>query len=150
MSIQDRIHARFKNEMHKALVNIRFTSNWIGVYHSKQLEEYGLSLPQFNILRILRGAGEALSISTVKERMLEKSPNTTRLIDKLIEKELISRKRSKTDRRIVYVAIRKEGLTLLEKIDEIFDEFSLDNVLTDQEATTLNLLLDKIRGDINE
>jgi DNA-binding MarR family transcriptional regulator len=134
--------------MHKAIVNIRFTSNWIGVYHGRQLENFGLSLPQFNILRILRGAGEALSVTVVKQRMLEKSPNTTRLIDKLIEKKLVKRSRCKEDRRIVFVAIRPEGLKLLKEIDVIFDEINLDQVLTNEEAVVLNTLLDKIRGEV--
>lgn len=147
MGIEDHINARFKDEMHKAIVNVRFTSNWIGAYYSKQLERFGLSLPQFNILRILRGAGEALSVNLVKQRMLEKSPNTTRLIDKLIEKKLIKRTRSKKDRRIVLVAIRPEGLKMLNDIDIIFDELNLDHVLRNDEARQLNLLLDKIRGE---
>lgn len=147
MGIEDHINARFKDEKHKALVNIRYTSNWIGAYHTKQLTNFGLSLPQFNILRILRGASTALSINVVKERMLEKSPNTTRLIDKLIEKNLVKRTRSKKDRRVVLIAIREEGLSLLKKIDVIFDEFNLGHVLTTDEALLLNQLLDKIRGE---
>lgn len=147
MSIEDHIKAKFHSEHHKAIVNIRYTSNWISAYHNKQLKAFDLSLPQFNILRILRGAGEQLSVKVVKERMLEKSPNTTRLIDKLITKKLVKRLRCKDDRRVVYIEITSLGLTMLQKIDVVFDDINLESTLTKDEVIKLNELLDKIRGD---
>lgn len=149
MKIEQIIKAKFKNEHHKAIVNIRYTSNWIGAYHNKQLAEYDLSLPQFNILRILRGANEPLSIKIVKQRMLEKSPNTTRLIDKLISKELVERSRCSDDRRVVHIEITKKGLKLLSSIDNVFDEMSLAENLSIEEASLLNVLLNKLRGNHN-
>lgn len=146
MGIEDQIKANYKNEHHKAVVNIRFTSNWLGTYHNKQLEKFELTLPQFNILRILRGAKEKISIKVVKERMLEKSPNTTRLVDKLIQKKLVKRNRCKTDRRVVYIEITQSGQDLLSAIDDVFDEFNMENKLSKQEAVQLNTLLDKIRA----
>ncbi|PHR46805.1 MAG: MarR family transcriptional regulator [Fluviicola sp.] len=146
MKIEEVIKAKFKGEHHKAVVNIRYTSNWIGAYHNKQLAEFDLSLPQFNILRILRGANEPLSIKIVKQRMLEKSPNTTRLIDKLISKEMVKRSRCDDDRRVVHIEITKKGLSILSEIDEVFDDMSLAENLTNDEASLLNVLLNKLRG----
>lgn len=149
MKIEEIIKAKFKNEHHKAIVNIRYTSNWIGAYHNKQLADFDLSLPQFNILRILRGADEPLSIKVVKERMLEKSPNTTRLIDKLISKGMIERSRCEEDRRVVYIQITKKGLKVLSEIDDVFDEMSLAENISTEEALMLNELLNKLRGNKN-
>lgn len=147
MKIEEIIKAKFKSEHHKVIVNIRYTSNWIGAYHNKQLAEFDLSLPQFNILRILRGAGEPLSIKVVKERMLEKSPNTTRLIDKLIAKNMVDRSRCADDRRVVHIEITEKGLTILSSIDDVFDDMSLAENITLEEATLLNDLLNKLRGN---
>ena len=149
MKIEEIINAKFKNEHHKAIVNIRYTSNWIGAYHNKQLSEFDLTLPQFNILRILRGAGEPLSIKEVKERMIEKSPNTTRLIDKLIAKGMVDRSRCSDDRRVVHIEITDKGLKVLSKIDDVFDEMSLAKKITLEEAAVLNDLLNKLRDKKN-
>jgi DNA-binding MarR family transcriptional regulator len=110
------------------------------------LAEFDITLPQFNILRILRGAKQKLSIKVVKERMLEKSPNTTRLIDKLIDKELVIRTRCDMDRRVVYIEISDKGQVMLSKVDEVFDDISIRGNLTIQEAIVLSDLLDKTRG----
>lgn len=108
-------------------------------------------MPQFNILRILRGAKEALSVHTVKGRMIEKSPNTTRLMDKLIDKGLIDRVRCESDRRVVYVSITEKGLDLLAQIDVDFEKTSLfPRALTDEEANMLSDLLDKLRSEFKE
>lgn len=146
MKIEELINAKFKDNHHKAIVNIRFTSNWIGNFYNNQLAEFDITLPQFNILRILRGAKQKLSIKVVKERMLEKSPNTTRLIDKLIDKELVLRTRCEMDRRVVYIEISEKGLGVLSQIDKVFDDKTLRGSLTDKEAVVLSDLLDKIRG----
>jgi MarR family 2-MHQ and catechol resistance regulon transcriptional repressor len=149
MKIEEIIKVKFKNEHHKAIVNIRYTSNWIGAYHNKQLAEYDLSLPQFNILRILRGANEPLIIKIVKQRMLEKSPNTTRLIDKLISKGMVDRSRCMDDRRVVNIEITKKGSKLLSDIDDVFDDMSLVENLSNEEVSMLNVLLNKLRGKAN-
>lgn len=113
------------------------------------MADFGLSLAQFNILRILRGAKKAISVNMIKERMVEKSPNTTRLMDKLIDKELIERERCTDDRRIVFVKINQNGLDLLAKMDDAMEEWGemVPMTLTDEEAQTLSDLLDKLRGD---
>ncbi|RYM34603.1 MarR family transcriptional regulator [Brumimicrobium glaciale] len=143
--IEEIITANFKDEHHKAIINIRYTSNYIGVYYNNQLEAFDLTLAQFNILRILRGAKTELSIKTVKNRMVEKSPNTTRLIDKLIIKDFVKRARSNEDRRIVNIEITDLGLETLSQLDVQFEDNYFDKNLTEVEVNTLNHLLNKFR-----
>jgi DNA-binding MarR family transcriptional regulator len=146
MKIEEIIHTKFQNPQQKAVVNIRITSNYLGNIQNQFISQFDLTMPQFNILRILRGAKTAININTVKERMIEKSPNTTRLMDKLIEKGLIERVRCNEDRRVVYVEISKMGLELLAEIDKHFNTASFAQInLTDDEAEQLSVLLDKVR-----
>ncbi|MBI2257661.1 MAG: MarR family transcriptional regulator [Flavobacteriia bacterium] len=148
MEIGKMINTRFVSSQQKAIVNIRVTSNWIAHQQNLYMSKFDLSMAQFNILRILRGAKEKLNVNTVKERMIEKSPNTTRLMDKLIEKGYIDRIRCEQDRRVVYVEINIKGLNLLEKIDFDFEQlFSFSKNLSDKEAEKLSELLDKLRGN---
>jgi DNA-binding MarR family transcriptional regulator len=147
MKIEDAIKSKFKNNSHKVLVNIRYTSNFLSQRQNIFMKEFDLTMPQFNILRILRGAKEALAVNIVKERMVEKSPNTTRLMDKLIDKGLIDRTRCSDDRRVVFVEISEKGLEVLSHIDKKFDDDDIFNTnLTEKEASTLSDLLDKLRG----
>lgn len=145
--IEEIITADFKDEHHKALINIRYTSNFIGFFYNSQLEVFDLTLAQFNILRILRDEKEQLSIKVVKERMVEKSPNTTRLIDKLIAKDFVKRTRCEEDRRIVHIDITKEGLDTLAKLDVQFEDTYFSKNLTDEEVLTMNYLLNKFRNE---
>ncbi|MFN5149341.1 MAG: MarR family winged helix-turn-helix transcriptional regulator [Flavobacteriia bacterium] len=146
MKIEDAIHSTFSSPQLKAIVNIRYTSNFLGHYQNSFMMQYDLSMPQFNILRILRGAKGDINVNKVKERMIEKSPNTTRLMDKLIDKGLIERTRCAEDRRVVYVKITRHGLDLLSDIDNHMDVNTLIKAeLTDEEANQLSGLLDKVR-----
>lgn len=146
MKIDQEVKTVFKSPQQRAVVNIRYTSNYLGNFQNNFMAKFDLSMPQFNILRILRGAKEALNVHTVKERMIEKSPNTTRLMDKLIDKKLIHRVRCDSDRRVVYVTITEQGLALLEEIDnELIGSSFMPSTLTDEEANQLSDLLDKIR-----
>ncbi len=151
MKIEDELKAVFKTPQQKAVVNLRHTSNFLSYYQNNFMAKYDISMPQFNILRILRGAKEPLNVHTVKDRMIEKSPNTTRLMDKLIDKELIERIRCEEDRRVVYVNITESGLDLLSKIDDELDQTSLfPSSLTEEEANTLSDLLDKLRMEFSD
>jgi len=147
MEISEETKTRFKSPQQKVVVNIRYTSNWMANQQNSFMSRYDLTMPQFNILRILRGANDVISVNTVKERMIEKSPNTTRLMDKLIEKDLMERVRCDKDRRVVYVKITDKGQELLASIDETFENSYLyTERLTNEEAETLSALLDKLRG----
>jgi len=139
------------NYKQDATINIRLTSNWISYHQNKYMGQHGITMPQFNILRILRGAKEPLSISVVRKRMIEKSPNTTRLMDKLIDKGLIERIKDVKDNRVITIQITKQGLYLLQLIDKDFDtNIILVNNLTDQECESLNNLLNKVRNGIEK
>lgn len=137
---------KFKSEQQKAMINVRITSNTIGAIQNNFMSEFSLSMAQFNVLRILRGAKTHLSVHVVKERMIEVSPNTTRLIDKLIDKALVKRIRCESDKRIIFVEITEKGLDLLGEIDlKLEKENLISNNLTDEEAVLLNKLLDKLK-----
>ncbi len=138
------INSTFPDEYVKALVNIKYTANFLDQIGASLLKPYEISEPQYNILRILRGAGKAITVNEVKERMVQKSPNTTRLMDKLCDKKLIRRTRCENDRRVVFVEILDKGKRLLDQI--CFDEFDVYmKQLSLSEASQLNALLDKIR-----
>lgn len=150
MKIDDEIKSSFASPQQKAIVNVKFTSNFMGSFQNKFMAEYDLSMAQFNILRILRGAKKPLKVNTVKDRMIEKSPNTTRLMDKLLDKQLIKRHRCETDRRVVFVEIADMGLKLLAEIDKkIKDSSLMPSSLTDEESEQLSYLLDKLREGFN-
>lgn len=147
MKIEEAINSKFKSVQQKALINVRYTSNWLSNFQNSFMCKHGLTMPQFNVLRILRGANSALMMQTIKERMVEKSPNTTRLLDKLELKEFISRCHDAKDKRAVLVSITQQGLDILSKIDEdLKDEDFLNTNLSDEEAELLSSLLDKIRS----
>lgn len=150
MKIEEAIQSKIENPQVRAVVNIRYTSNWMSTTQNNFMSQFSLTMPQFNILRILRGAKGSITVNTVKQRMVEKSPNTTRLMDKLIDKNLIERERCKNDRRVVFVNISGKGLKLLAQIDEALqkssEEILVMNNLTDDEAHKLSELLDKLRG----
>ncbi len=138
------INSKFPNDKIKAIINIKYTANWINSNENEFFRPYGISPQQFNILRILRGAKEPIKVQTIKDRMIERAPNATRLMDKLCDKKLIGRVRCDHDRRVVFISIKEEGLQLLSEIDQNIKLDFLDN-LTEEEAATLSSLLDKIR-----
>ena len=138
------INSGFPSPKVKALINIKYTANWLDSHQNTFFKPFGISLQQFNILRILKGAGKALKVQTIKDRMVERAPNATRLMDKLCSKKLIERIPCPEDRRVVHIDITKKGLQLLESIAVNLNEDLLEN-LTEKEAIQLSDLLDKIR-----
>lgn len=140
------IQSSFPSERIKALVNLKYTANWLNKISDKIFSEFGISSQQYNILRILRGAGEAITVKTVKERMIEVSPNSTRLMDKLVEKGLICRERCDNDKRNIFVEITQKGLDLVDSIKLDDPRIQLE-VLTKNELVELNRILDKVRVD---
>lgn len=138
------IASKFESHKVKALINIKYTSNWLNSKENQFFKPYGISSQQYNILRILRGAKNKIKVQIVKDRMIERAPNATRLMDKLCDKKLIERERCEQDRRVVYVKINDEGLGLLSVIDQNKSNSFLENI-TEEEALILSDLLDKIR-----
>jgi DNA-binding MarR family transcriptional regulator len=149
MRIEDEIkQEKFKSEYHKLAVNLKFTTSWLYSSHMKVLRKCGLSVQQFNVLRILRGQQpKPSSLLLIKERMLDKESNASRLIDKLESAGHISRIQCPKNRRQVDITITQQGLELLEKISPEIEQLSMSEIsLTESEAQTVNLLLDKLRG----
>ncbi len=138
------IQSTFPSEKVKALVNIKYTANWIESNQTAFFKPYGISPQQFNILRILKGAGEPIKVQTIKDKMIERAPNATRLMDKLCAKDLIDRIPCPNDRRVVHIEITKDGIALLSKIKKEDHEDLLKN-LSQKEAKQLSDILDKIR-----
>ena len=138
------INSTFVNQKVKAMLNIIYTSNWITSCQNEFFKDFGISPQQYNILRILKGADEPLNVQTIKDRMLERSPNATRLMDKLCAKQYIERFPSKEDRRVVNIAITATGIALLEAIPSNLNKKLLKN-LSENEAGQLSDLLDKMR-----
>ena len=139
--------SKFKTEYQKLGINLAFTSSWLDRLVAKELKQYKLTPQQYNILRILRGQhGNPATINLLTERMIDKSSNASRLVDKLLIKELVQRRECPSDRRQVDVMITKKGLDLLAKLDIEEKEWSaVLKTLSAAEAKELNRLLDKLR-----
>jgi len=138
------INSNFPNNKLKAFINIKYTANWLNSIEIEFFKPYGISPQQYNILRILRGSGAPTKVQVIKDRMIERAPNATRLMDKLCDKKLIDRIRCEHDRRVVYITISQLGLELLRTIDLSINFDFLEN-LSEVEANQLSSLLDKIR-----
>ncbi len=146
-SIDEELKTKFTNDKHRFIANVVFTANWTQNRFSEFIKPFGLSSPQFNILRILRGAKDWISMNKIRELMVEKSPNTTRLCDKLLEKELIERTRSGSDRRVVSLKISQKGLDLLLEIDQKDgNHMNFLDLITEEEAKHISSILDRIRN----
>jgi DNA-binding MarR family transcriptional regulator len=134
---------------YETIYEIIRTGHWITDSVSKKLKEFDIYEPQFNVLRILRGAkGKPVSVSTILESMVQRSSNVTRIVDKLEAKDLVERTLSAEDRRKMDIIITKEGLELLKKLDKKVADFHkpMMNNLSDEELDTLKQLIRKIKG----
>ncbi len=137
----------FKTPYHKAAVNLIFTSNWLNDQHRSFFKHYDLTRKQFNVLRIVKGAGEPISTAAIRERLLDKMSDASRVVDRLEKKDLVSKQTCPSDKRLVDIALTKKGGALLEKIAKKDNQLGavLKN-LSEKEATQLSNLLDKMRG----
>lgn len=147
MELEKEINQRkFRNEYQKSALNLIYTYNWLRERINKVFDESEITAKQFNILRILRGEGKPLSTLQIRQRMLDKMSDTSRIVDRLIKKGLVKKNLSATDRRLVDVIITAKGRKLLEKIDAY--DGQMDSImmnLTESDARNLNELLDKVR-----
>jgi DNA-binding MarR family transcriptional regulator len=149
MAIEDEIKGRFRNEYHKGMINLVYTVNQLSYRFRQTLKAHGLSEPQYNVLRVLRGFSSEcpVSLGFLKERMLDKSSDVSRIVDNLYEKGLIVRKENPNDRRQKEIDITEKGLKLLSEMIECDKKADLLLAkLTQEEAVELNRLLNKIRG----
>ena len=149
MGIEEDIQQhKFRNPHQKAAINLLYTFSWIRDKTKTVFDAEDITPQQFNILRILRGSfPQPLSTLQIRERMLEKMSDTSRIVDRLIAKGLVKKLTCKNDRRLVDVIITDKGKKMLERLDEKQDE--IDGVLgnlSEKDANILSDLLDKIRN----
>jgi DNA-binding MarR family transcriptional regulator len=149
MGIEEDIKStNFEDNYHKAVINLSYTYGWITNLSRPKFEQYNLTQQQFNILRILRGQyPKPATVNLLKERMIDKMSDASRIVDRLVQKGLVSRCTNNKDRRAVDIRISDEGLEILSKMDKEFKTSDMlkDN-LTLEEAGQLSELLDKMRG----
>lgn len=143
---QDIQQTKFRNDYHKGLVNLIFTHGYATEKLKTIFSRSGITSQQYNILRILRGAGKPLSTLELRKRMLVKMSDTSRLVDRLILKGFVKKITCSKDKRLVDISITDVGLKLLTELEKYNEEMDdLLQPLTDEEVSLLNNLLDKIR-----
>ncbi|MEO6668643.1 MAG: MarR family transcriptional regulator [Ferruginibacter sp.] len=143
---QDISQSKFRNDYQKGVINFIFTYNWLNEKMKVFFDKEKITGQQFNILRILRGAGKPISTLQIRQRMLDKMSDTSRIVDRLVIKGLVKKTTCTNDKRLVDVSITDKGKKLLEKLEQY--EPDMDAVLgslSQAEVKTLNSLLDKIR-----
>ena len=149
MKIEDEIKGRFRSEYHKGLINLNFTVKKLNYEFLQHLKLHGLTEQKYNVLRVLQGfsSDAPLSIGFIKERMLDRNSDVSRIVDRLFAKKLVSRSENQKDRRQKSVEITETGLNLLDSMRNC--EAKSDTLLSNlniKEVKELNILLDKIRG----
>lgn len=149
MKIEEEIvQKKFRNEWQKATINILFTHSWLQVKLKELLKPYGITNQQFNVLKILKGQHPSpVSTNTVRDRMLDKMSDVSRIVARLQEKNLVNVCRSNQDKRLVDIVLSESGMELLNRIDE--QNAKMDTIaksLTEEDAIQLNNLLDKLRS----
>ncbi|MGZ3767841.1 MAG: MarR family winged helix-turn-helix transcriptional regulator [Mucilaginibacter sp.] len=149
MNIEEEIQStKFEDNLHKAVINLTYTYGWLNNALRCHFEKHNLTNQQFNVLRILRGQyPKPATVNMIKERMLDKMSDASRIVDRLVQKGLVSRCTNNKDRRAVDIRISDAGLDILSKMDvEFKTKEILKNNLTEEEAGKLSDLLDKLRG----
>lgn len=149
MRIDEEIQSsKFENNYHKVVINISYTYSWLNNQSRSLFEKNNITLQQFNILRILRGQyPNPATINLLKDRMVDKMSDASRIVDRLVQKGMVSRCTNTKDRRAVDIRISDQGLAILAKMDEEFKiKDLLQHNLTEEEAGQLSDLLDKLRG----
>ncbi|MBK7869920.1 MAG: MarR family transcriptional regulator [Saprospiraceae bacterium] len=149
MKIEDAIRQKrpFRNAYQRTVVNLIYTTNWLTDHIREHLKPFGITIQQYNVLRILRGAGKPISTSDIRDRLLDKMADTSRMVDRLCQKGLVIRTVCPGDKRLVDVTLSEDGEKLLAEIDKM--DAQMDAVarnLSEEEAAHLSELLDKLRG----
>jgi DNA-binding MarR family transcriptional regulator len=147
MTLEEDINQRvFRTEYQKSILNLIFTFNWMNERVNRFFEPFDITQQQFNILRILRGAGQPLSTLQIRQRMLDKMSDTSRIVDRLVKKGMVKKTVCREDRRLVDVLLTDKGKKLLQTMDGLNEKMeSIFKYLSVEEAKQLNFLLDKIR-----
>ena len=147
MQLEDAIHQQtFRNHFEKAYINIIFTAGHIHNTFRSMFSEYGLTSQQFNVLRILRGSKQPLSTQQIRDRMLDKMSDVSRIVDRLVEKKLVHKSVCAHDRRLLEITITTKGLQILGKLDRLIEEFEKKIPETDSnQMIHFNHLIDDFR-----
>ena len=150
MSLEEEIKtSKFSSEAQKAYINVLFTASWFKRRLKAFFDKHDITMEQFNVLRIVRGAHirGGIRVIDISNRMVERSSNTTRIIDKLEKKNLVERTALRADKRALNIQMTQVGLDFMHKIDKAMEESNPHlSVLSDEENELLNILLDKMRG----
>lgn len=150
MRLEDAIKTtKFENERHRAFLNVLYTAWWAKSTGSPELKRLGITLEQFNVMRILKGKHpQPMCAKDIGSRMIEKSSNVPRIMDKLVAKKYVNRETSTEDKRETLHSLTEKGIVFLAQASDIV-KASNDtmNGLTEEEALTLNNLLEKLRGN---
>lgn len=136
----------FRNEYQKLGINLLYTASWLNERIGRFLMQEDITQQQYNILRILRGSEVPLSTLQIRERMLDKMSDTSRIVDRLIVKELVQKSACKADKRLVDITLTQKGLELVIRLDQFNDQ--IDSILqgvSKEDAATVNEILDKLR-----
>jgi hypothetical protein len=152
MALENEINQpSFRSEDQKAIVNIIFTYHWVTEKLKNILSVEGITMQQYNILRILRGSDPTpLSTLSIRERMLDKMSDTSRIVERMLRNGLVGKRICSTDKRLVDINLTDAGKKMLLRLDERIDE--MDEItanLNSEELTSLNHLLDKVRETAN-
>ena len=146
MKLEEAIKQKsFRSESHKLNINLIYTYSWIVNYQKSFYEDHGLTMQQYNVLRILRGNyPDPYSTHMIRDRMLDKMSDVSRIVDRLCKKGLVESSKCKTDKRLVDVTITEKGLSLLKSMDKKADDLeSMFNNLSSSEQKKMNE-----RGDV--
>lgn len=148
MSIEEEIkQQKFKSHHQKAVINLIYTASWLQGKQQDFFKHFKITAQQFNILRILKGQSpKSISATEIKSRMLDRNSDVSRLLDRLVAKNLISKKTCPNDKRATDVSITETGIELLKTLDKYQNQIDGVLSLTEEEAIQLSILLDKSRG----
>jgi len=149
MNIENEIKTSNISDNKKAIINVIFTSNFLSEEISAVLKPFDLSLQQFNVLRILKGRKDKpANLSFIQDRMISRMSNTSRLVDKLIQKKLVNRQVCVNNRRKVEIFITPKGKALLKQVNKLVDdkEFEITEGLSEEQLQILNKLLNELRN----
>jgi len=137
----------FKNDHQRALVNLFFTSRHVETLIKTEYKKYGVTMKQYNILRILKGAGEPISTQLIRERMIDRMSDISRIVDRMVSKGIVTKCLNGEDKRLVDVSISEKGEEILEQMNQAAPEnHTIVNTLSVEDCIELNRILDKIRG----
>ncbi len=148
MKLEEELQTKgFDNEHQKAFLNVLFTAEWLRYRINKWLDQYDLTHEQYNVMRIVRGQHpNPVHLKSITERMINRYCNATRIVDRLLEKELMTKQTCPSDRRALNIKLSDKGLQLMGDIDaHIQSQDMIPRVLNEDESKVMNDLLDRLR-----